>query len=254
MPRYAVNTGTTGGATHVLWINDQPAVVLCVPQDTVFMADVTQYVVDGTNSVRVTSAEDPNANRVEIALSRWYEDDTNAEPIATLTAGGAEPNIATCTFEATVPVRWTWQDAEDLADLSPDDEAAILLGLQAFADLAAKGDFAACRRHQHPWLSADPPRGLLAENRIWQMKELAERERQFIKGLTQATVCPREEVDFYAGTRVVRLRSKARETGLMHLKGTGSPPELVVPHACFIRLKGKWRYLDASWGLRAIRP
>jgi hypothetical protein len=140
----------SSGWRVVVSINGQPVL------DTVqsgFSWDVTTFVIDGVNTVRVSAEQlsDPTSGgSCAMALERTSPKD--GMPIGTPLLMFEKPDgqkgqkmEEQGTIRASVPVRWRWQDGDDTSALNPDDGKAIFAVISAAAEDYRRRDWNALR-------------------------------------------------------------------------------------------------------------
>lgn len=153
--RYAVNIVHSGWIVEVD-VNDQPAVRA---GETSSLWDVTSFVVDGSNEVRLSATRDPRvrmpSTRCEIVILRCSGiPDRKMETLGGIKAArlGEQAEVeARISFTADVPFQWTWQDADDLIELGDADRVAIAQIVNDIADRWRKRDARAVYRFGELW-------------------------------------------------------------------------------------------------------
>jgi len=104
-------------------------------------------------------------------------------------------------FTASVPVRWRWQDADDIGDLTPADREAILAAIAELGDAYARRDWQAVKSLCVTWWhSKQAPRGMLDVSAIFdRITRVVQRYEDYT-----VLVAPPETIRFDAGSKVVQ--------------------------------------------------
>jgi len=104
-------------------------------------------------------------------------------------------------FTASVPVRWRWQDADDIGDLTPADREAILAAIAKLGDAYTRRDWQAVKSLCITWWHGkQAPRGMLDVPAIF---DQITGEVQRYDDYTVAVASP-ETVHFETGSKVVQ--------------------------------------------------
>lgn len=270
--RYGFNRESASWNPEV-WINGQPALRL-EGHGSILFWDSTHFVMDGENEVRISAVRSKTIGRGFESMPPGFSfsEQTRAEDriehkemhrFTIPNETGSELINESFTFTASVPLRWKWQNADDLGDLSAQDRTDILALFHQLADAIRRYDAKQVRSLFADWQEGPSPRvqgedvelsdpwdtnmDLLRGNPVF---VTADSELQFILGSKVVMLfCPGIEERF-GGPDERPLVSSERVVPV----GINEPPgtkwekqrETILQQLQFIRLNGRWCMLSPS--------
>lgn len=261
---YMYNVAATGWKTE-LEINGQPC-----PTNSdgwMIMADVTHFVVDGVNTARIVADRVAGTDRDGVCDIRFVAVSSSTDPNAVETVDGIFEETDAgdyfereFTFSATMPIRWRWQDADDVGKLTETDRAEMLTLMESIAAAYRSRRVDSIREACLPWWPGDNQ--LLVRGA--RMEEVGAEQAQAVFAASdyQVSVTRSEDLEFQAGSKLVRLASTAlippiagefppTRARIIHA-GPAAPStrpsgqveySLCVPELFFIKQNGEWQAL-----------
>ena len=249
-----------------VYINDQP-VTRWAGGETGGLG-VTQFVVDGKNTIRVTATRDTSFEYLS-GTCEWQLDRASGprlEDWKTVCDVHDDPNDDTqrleyeFEFDAEVPFRWAWQDATPIGELSAADREQILSLYKQW--VTAHGPPLQKERMQEFFLSWGPDgRAPQSPYPVPDMDQFSADVDRVVKlpGF-KFYATPVEELDWIVGDRLVLLRASKMVDGeygperpdlLAGCIGDhGARPRgfnVVTPRLYFAKMNGRWRALEFDW-------
>jgi hypothetical protein len=261
----------------VVWINGQPARRFEGTSSGLW--DITQFVIQGENTIRVEATWNPrpplgsqlrapcNLKLVGVILGEQRPSYTE---LKNLTAEGDDAGDTIKSqhiFSATVPLRWIWQDADELGELSPADKSQVLALYEKLAASYRAKDLVAASALLDCWWIGERP--TIAGNTT-SHRGRAESSENHARAISQAEIVtlPQQHLTFSTGSRIVMLFCPGTEEGFggpqpraliaarqVEEVGTNHPGKtmrevMVNPIAdvlYFVRVAGTWRVLTGAW-------
>ena len=261
-----------------LWINDQPA--LHMEDNSAGLWMITEFVVDGRNTVRISAHRNPNMvfgtdDRGECSLKLIKEKHTRDftsydgfyhmhEP------DGSEKELLQDEFgfDASVPIRWRWQDADDIDNLSEQDRTDILDMFRRLVTAYKSYDKDVIIPLFSPWWYSRPT---LAGNDLppGDIHEYCKTATDLVRGY-ELFVAPEEEIVLVAGTKIVMMYRPGTELQFSghHRRAlisvdrefpvaTNQPEgtrwevhrEAIFDVLYFIKTNGQWEMMLPDWRL-----
>jgi hypothetical protein len=274
--RYSFAQETSGWRSAV-WINGQPALQL--DGSSAGLWSSTQFVVDGENEVRISARRDPEyvgvsmdeaAVRLRLVRSKHPTGLADFEELQTARRNIDEAKEyfeAIQRFDANVPFRWRWQDADLILQLPDDDRMAILAVFDRLVLAFRSRDGDEVRHALTPWWPGKQPTRLGQPLRVPDRKTFWRENIGYLPD-TDLFIATREEIQLVQGSRVVMMHAEARneEDGrpmpvpLISYDhdvqiGTNQPGVekeevrrwTVADVLYFIRIDGEWHVLPGDW-------
>lgn len=261
-----------------VWINNQPVVIAF--DATSAWYDVTPYVISGTNSIRVrarytqglSGLPPTSPGELELSLNRISYPGRERETLSKVAAvsSATESVDEEASFQADMPITWTWQQADDLALLTSAEELQVMSAMHEVAAAYKKRDpraaYDLCERW---WQGSQRP-----DTAYWHsdLAESLDTEKLYssrVKNWT-VTVAERSDIRFTAGTKLLCL-TVPRLTADDSMLGSAVPKPVPVIRAgppprtpldgthdiygyCLapvflVKVKGAWRVLYWDWFL-----
>jgi len=186
--------------------------------------DVTNYVVNGTNALKLAAEGSTGEVAVTLIRARNLQDSQPTElATLTLTLTAEKPKQEQeWSFDATVPFAWFWQDGAKIGELSESDKKDIYAELQRATDALAAGDWRKGAALRTPGLSEEAAKRIPRE---WiagaALEKYAAQERELFARVRSARLAPLPELRFLVGERLVRVETRAA-------RGLWDPPEANV--------------------------
>ena len=235
-----------------LTINHQPAYTV---EGWSAIADVTHFVVDGKNMVRI------EAERMQHGLPETFRKcDIRFVSMPAGASGPAQPKTiggiyddgssnkarleGTFEFKASVPARWTWQDADDIGQLTDADKQEILAVVSQVAAAYRRKDWKAVRSMplgmwpggQGTGLGPGPP-------------DAEARAEKFFKKIFAhpdytVEVAAAEDIRFAAGSKLVQI--SAGPDAIIHVgrpKSAGQGVSTGPSRMSFVKKGGVWHWM-----------
>ena len=244
-----------------LWVNGQPVEFV---NGLAVSYDMTPFVINGPNTVRIKAdrlqGEGPAFSRAcEIRLDRWPINATDPNQVEML--GGIDDDGSakrdsfetTVEFRADVPIRWGWQDADDINALTDADRDAIWKIVKQYADTLKSRDRKALDSLLSARVPLHPGKAVLQDRVMTAFEEVCKYEDYTV------TIVPRDKARFTVGSKVVTVfddekepfRAEADDPELLHAghaleheDASGEPVyDLSVERMLFVKMRGKWRVL-----------
>lgn len=241
----------------LLYLNDQP--VYLTNKGISGRIPVFNFVIDGNNKARITAKVIPSDTAasfslgISVGLSKLLIIDKEKEVydkamIDRLYEPKADPNSTyqkEFYFDAEMPVRWTWQGAQEISEFEEVDRKDILKLINDIADLHRQKDYEkidALRIHFHP-------EGYTLGPDVHQFIKKA------FKDVTShskynVTVAPPEKIKFYRGTKIILVcpdgPDRVISAGYTEARSKGGEifRHVLDPFLYFIKLEGQWRWLS----------
>lgn len=259
---YHVNSGTR--LVVDLRMNGQPSVQI---ESHAILMDITPFVVDGHNagSLRIELLEtaggvDPRLLVDDIAISRMTEEGSTV-----LASAGAcqfdDSDVCELDFEfeASVPLRWRWQDADGITALTAADRQSMLSLLEARYQLYRQHDVKALRRLDTPWQKEGgfpvPPIWQVEPDVVWDGVQ-----RYLDANSPTVSRAANDDIAFTKGTKLVRLHAPGCHDigwgpqGTLLLTLTTPSGDVDFPpeeggdmNLFFLKELGEWKLLDPEW-------
>lgn len=254
-----------------VWVNGQP--VLRFEGNASGIWDITQFVTDGENEVRIDAVRNPvdvfgpkHRGECSLKLMRYKRiRDAQTELASLKEPRGSDRNELTLTHRltASVPLRWRWQDADDLVELSQSDRDAMIDVFHRFAEAYKAFDADAICALCITGYPGNRPPLLGGEGHTQNLRQAIKSNIEILRNC-ELIVTPDEEIRFAAGTKVVMMfrpgteerfagpapRSLIAVNRLVEVgtnQPTGSKWEThvdgVVDTLLFVREGGIWRML-----------
>ena len=221
------------------------------------IADVSLFVVDGSNELAIDAEpldKDSFNWQFHFGRTKNLRSSDQSETLFSRDLSLEEAPIhATFQFRASMPCRWTWQDADEISELSKEDRDGIrkLIGHTANV-FRMKSIDSLTRLHeenvnfgpdQFPLLSGQAPPPILQEQETV--------KRVFDYPDYTVTTVPSERIRFDVGSRIVRVWADGQEWVIR----AGKPPDYksISGEWCYnlgasryyaIKLHGKWRLVN----------
>jgi hypothetical protein len=159
--RYAVNVVNLGWQVRVV-INDEPA--FCGGEMS-GMYDCTPFVRNGVNRVYIMcrnarTGRPPSSCEVQLLFRKVEGDTIGTDIIGGLTRKNddAQSEIeARLEFTAVVPIRWMYEDSDDVGELSEEDRSSIDQCIDEVVQVFEKRDAGAAARVGNQWTSNKIP-------------------------------------------------------------------------------------------------
>jgi len=158
-------------------------------------------------------------------------------------------------FAAQVPVRWRWQDADDVGDLGPQDRAAIQAIINELAEAYRRRNWKAVKTTCVTWwIGSRPPANMAREDRRF---DIIARFLDTCKDYTVFMV-PAESLRFDSGSKIVRVY--AEDGPIISAGPVVRPVRGIIGDAMaetqprlgdggaihFLKLGGRWRPILAT--------
>jgi hypothetical protein len=255
--RYSLKIGSSGWQVMVT-VNGQP-VLDTVERDSGW--DATTFVIDGVNTVHVSATQlvdsasgSSGGCGVQILRSRAGQGQPNVEEVLRFSRADAakgQKMDEELTFRASVPVRWRWQDGEDVSNLTQEDGKAILALINQAVDLYRNRDWKGLQAlRASAWAGDRPPEEVLGS-------DLLEGRRKGLDLMATVgqyddytvTVAPPESFLMLPGSRVVMVCVggganivTAGHSPSYAVKGSqaAADPALRETRMRFFRKEGQW--------------
>lgn len=279
MDKYTFNVASYGWDVQ-LYINKEAAF-----QDGAVSGEwnVTQFVVNGKNSVRIVARRDldyrGSVSRVEHRLVRRTPSaggtSQRFEVLCELNETvlqGRERFETSCEFEAEVPVRWSWQDVDRVERLTAADRKQIGKLIDALADAYRSQDPSKPHSLTTRWLCDDDTdacgttvrtyrAGMEARTRKamgaphFTVTVLPEADRCMLVGEKVTVVYARQDASLAEAASLEELRQREK-----HVVYSGYPQDrsssaaqrpwnIAHERLFFVRRDGVWHILLADWRL-----
>jgi len=237
---------------HVqLTMNSQPV------EDTTrhgFIQEVSRFVISGENKVHIVAeaiAERPWECDVRFVIAPIDGKQEDTETLGGLYKADAKKGArleTTFTFQASMPFRWIWQDAEDIGRLTETDRKAILTYIEDLAMDYRKYDWKAIEAKRLNQYSEKVSQETVFGPGVEQCMQSAEDITEIVERYEDYTVAvaPEDKIKFAAGTKVVRVY--VDEDGIIyagHATGYQAPTGQVVYslgilEMHFVKRGGRW--------------
>lgn len=253
----------TGDCELTVWLNSEPAIHLRGTHSAVL--DITNFVVDGANTARMTSSGSNGEASVAVFRSRGMADVAPVKVVElSLQLGSDEQSKeARGFFDAAVPFAWAWQEAAELQhNIGDSEEREIYAELEKTALAVYGHDWNAMVESRAGWLD-DSHYKYIPE--AWYRSEdvvaLARRERETCGHISDVRLAPADSLVFIVGERLVRVEGKDYRGGLHDkpetkvIRATVRCPaarpdgDLVVgdKYVYAAKLQNRWRIFTANY-------
>lgn len=245
---YQFDVSSTGWDTEIV-LNGQP-----VAGGGCYWDFLTPYVIDGKNTVRIIARPvgdmaDRGSCSVKFYKVQW--DRTPGETVLHESSSDdapGKPLQADFEFTASVPVRWLWQDADDLAELTDEDRSQIFGIYEQVKEAFRRKDWRGLRQ-----LCSPASRGLFATElrvgkdgaAVWDMLEKLGTEVSGYDDYSVSALLP-EDIGVEHGSKIVRIHPKhpEQETLISAVgRGDESCARTGFYELRFIKVGGRWHWI-----------
>jgi hypothetical protein len=259
---YKLSYVTWGDSLYHLYVNDEP--LGSVGGDSSGWVDITAFVVDGTNRLRVVAVRHAGVEHAPAhirvlscppapSVGILFEID-----LASPDLGHKELERQ---FTASVGHRWLWQDAQALTGLTTADKEQMHSLLTQYGDALRDHDLARVEALFERWVLGSRPITVSAEDDAL-LRQSSEAMEQLVTGAANVRVAPADDILFIAGKHLVRAQCRRQPVSdriggpfLIEAEHEGSPvsvapfeeSRITESFRYFVKVDGTWRMLAFNW-------
>ncbi|MBN1153091.1 MAG: hypothetical protein JXA58_07765 [Dehalococcoidia bacterium] len=246
-----------------VWINGEP--VAEIVGQLSGSRDVTNLIASGTNKidVRLRRTDGGSGDGLQVNIVRCSFADRTEDTETVMAIGDPEWNEqlackVASEFVGDMPLKWIWEGADRIGELTDKDRQAIESALRDLAKSVDAKDFKEFRRLRKRWcLGGETPKTPEATTAL---ARWAQREEQALSQARSVAVMPQAERVLLVGEHLVLMSRKAVGTEGHHDEklfgfttdgkdgsGEAGGLEYGEQFLYFCRLDGAWHILAYNW-------